>query len=154
VVGLDDRGVDGAAVPGLEAERPQLVVVVERVGGEHPRAAPRQLVAEPRDEYEDEDGAWAGEDDESWEGPDDADDYEPVAAPPRNPRDQLRPDPRPMVAEARRHAEAEARQREEDAYLAELRKAMVDEQPLGPRDDPDDYEPPAAPARSRFGRRR
>jgi hypothetical protein len=111
-------------------------------------------VAQPLDDYEDEDGAWGGDEADDWEGPDDADDYQPVPAPARNPRDQLRPDPRPMVAEARRQAETEARQREEDAYLAELRKAMVDDEPLGPRDDPDDYEPPAAPARSRFGRRR
>jgi DivIVA domain-containing protein len=46
----------------------------------------------------------------------------------------------------------------DDAYLAELRKAMTDESPLGPRDDDD----PASlfetstpePSRSRFGRRR
>jgi DivIVA domain-containing protein len=138
-----------------EAALPRLAdVQIPDLDAERPAARP-PLVAEPRDVYEDEDegAAWDGEEDGPWEGPD-ADDYEPVAAPPRNPRDQLRPDPRPMVAEARRHAEAEARQREEDAYLAELRKAMVDDQPLGPRDDPDDYEPPAAPARSRFGRRR
>jgi DivIVA domain-containing protein len=124
---------------------------------ERPAARP-PLVAQPREAYgddEDDDAAWDGDDgDPGWDGPDDADDYEPVPAPARNPRDQLRPDPRPMVAEVRRHAEADARQREEDAYLAELRKAMVDDQPLGPRDDPDDYEPPAGPARSRFGRRR
>jgi DivIVA domain-containing protein len=121
------------------------------------RSEPRsRLVAQPRDAYEDEEeSAWdSDEEDDGWEGPDDADDYQPVAAPPRNPRDQLRPDPRPMVAEARRQSESEARQRDEDAYLAELRKAMVDDQPLGPRDEPDDYEPPAGPARSRFGRRR
>jgi DivIVA domain-containing protein len=122
------------------------------------RPAPRpQLVAQPLDDYAgaEDDGAWDNDDGEPpWDGPDDADDYEPVAAPARDPRDQLRPDPRPIVAEQRRQAEAEARQREEDAYLAELRKAMVDDQPLGPRDDPDDYEPPAGPVRSRFGRRR
>lgn len=45
---------------------------------------------------------------------------------------------------------------EEDAFLAELRKAMLDEEPLGPRDDtfvrPDDGVGRAS--RGRFGRRR
>jgi DivIVA domain-containing protein len=44
---------------------------------------------------------------------------------------------------------------DDDAYLAELRKAMTDDTPLGPRDDPgghDLYEPDAG--RARFGRRR
>ena len=109
----------------------------------------------------DEDGPWADDDgaddadDSGWPRPD-ADDYEPVPAPQvRSPRDQLRPDPRPLLADARRQAEAEARQRDEDAYLAELRKAMTDDEPLGPRDDDDDdYGPAVAPGRSRFGRRR
>jgi len=46
---------------------------------------------------------------------------------------------------------------DDDAYLAELRKAMTDESPLGPREDGDDAElfgvAEEAP-RSRFGRRR
>jgi DivIVA domain-containing protein len=49
------------------------------------------------------------------------------------------------------------RDADDDAYLAELRKAMTDESPLGPRED-DDEEPMFAeaeePPRSRFGRRR
>jgi DivIVA domain-containing protein len=139
-----------------------------------PAPQPRRLVAQPLEDLaDDEEEAWVdddgehaaeGDDDEldeelddaepAWTGPD-ADDYEPVAAPPRSPRDQLRPDPRPLLADARRQAEAEARQREEDAYLAELRKAMTDDEPLGPRDDPDDdYGPPTTSGRSRFGRRR
>jgi DivIVA domain-containing protein len=140
-----------------EAPMPVLADVV--LPEEQP-APPRQLVAQPLEHFvdHDEEDEWAHEDDGAdaeWEAPDDADDYEPVPAPsPRSPRDQLRPDPRPMVAEARRQAEMEARQREEDAYLAELRKAMTDDEPLGPRDDPDDYGPPAGTMRSRFGRRR
>jgi hypothetical protein len=118
-------------------------------------------VAQPLEDLgaQDEDDAWAdeAEDDEAegpWGGPD-ADDYEPVPGPrPRSPRDQLRPDPRPLLADARRQAEAEARQHEEDAYLAELRKAMTDDEPLGPREEDDDYGPPSGPGRSRFGRRR
>ena len=44
---------------------------------------------------------------------------------------------------------------DDDAYLAELRKAMTDESPLGPRDEEDPlFDSPDQPARSRFGRRR
>ena len=46
---------------------------------------------------------------------------------------------------------------DDDAYLAELRKAMTDESPLGPREDGDEGEPfdhSREPQRSRFGRRR
>jgi hypothetical protein len=93
-----------------------------------------------------------------------ADDYEPVAAPaPR--RRQLREDPeeRPLLAEAQSAAvhddlgdDLPDDDEDEDSYLAELRKAMTDDEPLGPRDDEDDdgygSSPPAG--RSRFGRRR
>ncbi|MGQ0830163.1 MAG: DivIVA domain-containing protein [Microthrixaceae bacterium] len=46
---------------------------------------------------------------------------------------------------------------DDDAYLSELRKAMTDDTPLGPRDDALDaelFEPAPEPERSRFGRRR
>jgi DivIVA domain-containing protein len=44
---------------------------------------------------------------------------------------------------------------DDDAYLAELRKAMTDESPLGPRDEDDAlFDAADQPARSRFGRRR
>lgn len=49
------------------------------------------------------------------------------------------------------------RDADDDAYLAELRKAMTDESPLGPREDDDrSFFDPAPPegGRSRFGRRR
>jgi len=49
------------------------------------------------------------------------------------------------------------RDADDDAYLAELRKAMTDDSPLGPRDDLADhdlYETGAQPGRARFGRRR
>ena len=42
---------------------------------------------------------------------------------------------------------------DDDAYLAELRKAMTDDSPLGPRED-DPLFDSEQPARSRFGRRR
>jgi hypothetical protein len=51
-----------------------------------------------------------------------------------------------------------AGEQDDDAYLAELRKAMDDDQPLGPRDEYYDeagsYEDEPAAPRSRFGRRR
>lgn len=46
---------------------------------------------------------------------------------------------------------------DDDAYLTELRKAMTDETPLGPRDPPladPLFDEGAAPERSRFGRKR
>jgi cell division initiation protein len=48
------------------------------------------------------------------------------------------------------------RDADDDAYLAELRKAMTDETPLGPRDDDNDalFDGGADTGRSRFGRRR
>jgi len=50
-----------------------------------------------------------------------------------------------------------ARDGGDDAYLAELRKAMTDESPLGPREEGDVdplFDPGSEPGRSRFGRRR
>lgn len=47
--------------------------------------------------------------------------------------------------------------RDDDAYLTELRKAMTDDTPLGPRDDIADagrFDTTVEPERSRFGRRR
>ena len=46
---------------------------------------------------------------------------------------------------------------EDDAYLAELRKAMTDESPLGPREEGDldrSFDATVEQGRSRFGRRR
>ena len=48
---------------------------------------------------------------------------------------------------------------EEDAFLAELRKAMTDDEPLGPREDQPGVmrtigEVPIGRQRGRFGRRR
>lgn len=44
---------------------------------------------------------------------------------------------------------------DDDAYLTELRKAMTDDSPLGPRDDPGElFETSVDTGRSRFGRRR
>jgi DivIVA domain-containing protein len=56
-------------------------------------------------------------------------------------------------------AAVQGRHVEDDAYLAELRKAMTDESPLGPRDDDDEGRSSVfgsgsdRPGRTRFGRR-
>jgi DivIVA domain-containing protein len=94
----------------------------------------------------------------------DEDDYGPVQGPTprgrggsRTAHDEARQGPRPLLADARRLAAEEAEEDEDDdEYLTELRKAMSDDRPLGPRDEPDDdgYEEAPAVSRSRFGRRR
>ena len=51
----------------------------------------------------------------------------------------------------------EERDAGDDAYLAELRKAMTDESPLGPREEGDIdplFDSGSEPSRTRFGRRR
>jgi hypothetical protein len=120
-----------------------------------------RLVAAPLPAgFDDEEPAWAGAED-------DADLYEPVAAPaprPRQARDDLE-DERPLLAQDHDHdhgdhllddEDEDEDVEPEDSYLAELRKAMTDDEPLGPRDDgdDDDYGAPVTGARSRFGRRR
>jgi DivIVA domain-containing protein len=73
------------------------------------------------------------------------------------------PPPSPAYAEAGEDgASTEAvdvladRGADDDAYLAELRKAMTDDSPLGPREDDDVplFDTTPEPPRSRFGRRR
>jgi DivIVA domain-containing protein len=72
------------------------------------------------------------------------------------------PPPSPAYAEAEEAGpDTEAvdvlaqRDADDDAYLAELRKAMTDESPLGPREDDDAvFDDPEEQPRSRFGRRR
>jgi DivIVA domain-containing protein len=79
-------------------------------------------------------------DDEVWESADVEDDDEIDTGPPTQPVD--------MLAE---------RDDDDDAYLAELRKAMTDDTPLGPRDDAEDsslFDSGVEAGRSRFGRRR
>ena len=120
-----------------------------------PAPQPRRLVAAavPEDEeLEEEDPDWATPATE-------ADDFQPVPAPaprPRPARDDRYAD-RPLLADARPVSprDPEPRDEDEDAYLAELRKAMTDDEPLGPRDEPEDHLGDAPPGgRSRFGRRR
>ena len=116
---------------------------------------PHRLVADPLPDHDDVD---EGVD---WTAPPEvaADDYEPVPAPSPRPR-PLRDDryaDRPLLAASPRPEPLPevVEDDEEDAYLAELRKAMTDDEPLGPRDDPDEgYGDSRGPGRSRFGRRR
>jgi DivIVA domain-containing protein len=103
----------------------------ERPGG--------RLVAPPLE-------AVGDEDDEGWPGVED--DYGPV----ETPKPRARSGPRPAADDVRQAAT-------EDEYLTELRKAMTDDRPLGPRDeddqdDEDDGGDARAATRSRFGRRR
>ena len=133
--------------------------------------AARRLRAQPVEEVEhhpevEEALEWPTEEEPAWAEPEPAPDaFGPVAAEtppsrtgPRSARDEARMDQRPLLAEARRLAAAEEVEEEgDDAYLAELRKAMTDDEPLGPREDleGDSYgdEAPTT-GRSRFGRRR
>ena len=96
----------------------------------------------------------AAEDPSAWTPDDDVwqDDPAPAATPPPSPAyadaDDTGPDTEAVDVLDERDAD-------DDAYLAELRKAMTDESPLGPRDEEDDpFEGFEEPPRSRFGRRR
>ncbi|MFP5254343.1 MAG: DivIVA domain-containing protein [Acidimicrobiia bacterium] len=115
--------------------------------------APRPpLVAPPLEEVEPEPSAevppaaWAP-DDEAW-----ADD-EPGPKP--EPEADLEPDEGPATQPVDAVGEDDP---DDDAYLRELRKAMTDDAPLGPRDDlsPHEglFEQGSEAPRSRFGRRR
>lgn len=90
-------------------------------------------------------------------------DAEPEAAPEAS---ESAPPPSPAYADAPDDPPTEPvdvlaeRDADDDAYLAELRKAMTDESPLGPREDRDDVEHDdlfdngGDTGRTRFGRRR
>ena len=119
--------------------------------------APRRLVAAPAPGPESviEDDEWDHVEPPQWSdaGMDiDESEYAPLPpAPPRRPG-PIRPDRARGVDGVLR-----AGHEDDDAYLAELRKAMDDERPLGPRedyDDGDDYDDDPPAGRSRFGRRR
>jgi DivIVA domain-containing protein len=159
----DPAALRDVAIPGLAD------VVVPEPEPEpepEPRQRPRRLVADPIPEPEPEPEAWAGEEEVAWVDPD-PDAYEPIALEtppsrtgPRPARDEARMDQRPLLANARRTGRGEVVEEPEeegdDAYLAELRKAMTDDRPLGPREDDEggSYEEAPTTGRSRFGRRR
>jgi DivIVA domain-containing protein len=106
-----------------------------------------ELPAEPEGASEPEgSSAWAPEDD-AWQEED-----APGAAPPPSPAYADPPDAGPDTESIDMLAPRDA---DDDAYLAELRKAMTDESPLGPREDEDGAVDMAEEQpRSRFGRRR
>jgi cell division initiation protein len=154
---------DPAALRDVPVPRLADVVIPEPEPEPDPRPRPaRRLVASPV--VEDEDWEVEGDDDPAFAEPEpEPDAYEPVQMEtppsrtgPRPGREEARMDQRPLLAEARRLAEAEAEgEQGDDAYLAELCKAMTDDRPLGPREDHEGGHDEAPPAgRSRFGRRR
>lgn len=104
-----------------------------------------ERVASPRREAE-APAEWVP-DDEVWS---DSDVAAPGAAAPELDHNADGPATQPVDVLAERDAD-------DDAYLTELRKAMTDETPLGPRDDAVDsglFDTGAEVERSRFGRRR
>lgn len=112
--------------------------------GPRPERPGPRLVAPPLEEVADEDHGerWLAEDD-----------YGPVQAPGPAPRSGPRPSPGYVDEDP---------DADEDEYLLELRRAMADDRPLGPRDEDDEGfagyedadEEPRPSVRSRFGRRR
>jgi DivIVA domain-containing protein len=163
----DPSALGEVALPELsEVVVPQLEPEPEPQPEPQPQRQPargragRRLRAQPVDE-----DAWDdGDEDPAWAEPEpEPDAYEPVQAEappartgPRSARDEARMDQRPLLAEARHVAPPEDSEGgDDDAYLAELRKAMTDDRPLGPREDHEGgHEEAPATGRSRFGRRR
>ncbi len=141
----DPAALREALVPSL-AE----VTIPQPAPEPEPVRQPHRLVAAPLPE-DDHEPEWAAADAE-------AEDYEPVAAPsPRRRQGRSEPveEERPLLADAQEVVEDDLLDEDEDTYLAELRKAMTDDQPLGPREDEDEAYGAGPPTgRSRFGRRR
>jgi cell division initiation protein len=124
------------------ALRPMEVPVVSEVRAPAPEMARPPLVADEVDE-----------DDDLWGAPDDRSRVTPPPSPAYAGDDELG-DGDPATQPVDLLAERDAG---DDAYLAELRKAMTDETPLGPREEADDeglFDGGSETARSRFGRRR
>jgi hypothetical protein len=130
-----------------EVTLPVMSQVVVPATASTPTMAPEPApVAEPAEEPP---AAWAPDAD-AWED-------SPAAAPPPSPayadapvEEDEGPSTQPVDVLAERDAD-------DDAYLAELRKAMTDESPLGPREEGDGdplFDSSPEPSRSRFGRRR
>lgn len=132
------REVPTPALADVVIPEPEPAPVPRRLGAQPAPPEPDPWVPEEVEEIEVAEPMW---------GDTDADLYEPVPDAGPGPRSR-RPEPRPLLADAH--------DRDEDEYLAELRKAMTDDEPLGPRDDPDGADPDDGrePSRSRFGRRR
>ncbi len=133
----------------LEAAPP---LVSDVASAPTPMPAVEPLIATPPPAAEERKSAW-GSDEEGWAP-------EPPAAPAPLTSE---PEPAPESASVEQGAGTqtidllEERDADDDAYLAELRKAMTDESPLGPREEGDAdtlFESSSEPSRSRFGRRR
>jgi len=120
-----------------------------------PVAEPAEAPAAPQDveaEVEEPEPAAPAEDPVAWTPDDDAWQDEGASAPPPSPAYADAPDAGPETEAVDMLAPRDA---DDDAYLAELRKAMTDESPLGPREDEEgEYDAADEAPRSRFGRRR
>jgi len=110
-------------------------------------AAPSASPAPRRQPVDEDSAAWAP-DEEAWQGSEAATPAPSAAGPVAGAGDGPPTKPVDMMGE---------RDAGDDAYLAELRKAMTDESPLGPREEGDidpHFDADPEPGRSRFGRRR
>ena len=138
-------------------------VVVPAAAAPAPVAEPEPAIdpepepaPEPEPELEPQSAvdAIAGADEpDAWTPDDDAWQPDASATPPPSPAYADVPDDGPNTEAVDVLADRDA---DDDAYLAELRKAMTDESPLGPRedDDPPFIDDGEQPQKSRFGRRR
>jgi len=118
-------------------------------------AAPAVLVSpDPAPVDVDHDPAAWTLDDEAWQEPEAPANPPPSAAYADVPTDEADEADGPRTEAVDMLAERDA---DDDAYLAELRKAMTDDSPLGPREEGDVdplFDAGIEPSRSRFGRRR
>lgn len=133
-----------------EASEPDLSGVSAPAVDPAPAPAPVPEHVEPLDEHE----QWTPDAD-AWQSTEDAP-AEDDDGPSSQADDRYEDDGPPTQAIdvlAERDGDHDA---DDDAYLTELRKAMTDQSPLGPRDEGFEipYEQGSEPARSRFGRRR
>ncbi len=142
---LDDPGaLREVAVPAVSE------VVVPELSEPAIVAEPDPIVVDVDEEAERPE-EWTPDDD-MWE--------EPEAAAPPPPPSPAYAEPAAEDAEGPRTQPVDVlgeRDADDDAYLAELRKAMTDESPLGPREEGDVdplFDSGTEPTRSRFGRRR
>jgi DivIVA domain-containing protein len=139
-----------------EALRPVEVPVVSNVTT--PAPAPAPVDSRPplvtADDLDENPAAWVP-DEEGWGEPE----ARPQPSPPRSPAySDVEGEPDADDGQLTEAVDVLAeRDADDDAYLAELRKAMTDETPLGPREEGDDeplFDGGPDTGRSRFGRRR
>ena len=139
---LSEVAVPVVAVPVAAVPEPTPVVA-------EPSPAPAEVVS-----LVDEPSVWTPEDNASWSEPEVAPPVPPPSAAYADLDDRIPVEGDPPTQTIDLQAERGA---DDDAYLAELRKAMTDESPLGPREDGDQgglFDHGTEPQRSRFGRRR